>query len=58
MDYLAFTTPGLTTIHTPMKELGEVAAKLLIDRIEGGHTINLKVNLPFYVVERESCAHA
>ena len=58
IEAAAFTTPGLTTIHTPMRELGEIAAKLLIDRIEGGHTINLKVNLPFYVVERESCAHA
>ena len=58
IEAAAFTTPGLTTIHTPMKELGEVAAKLLIDRIEGGHTITLKVNLPFHIVERESCAHA
>lgn len=51
----AYTTPKLTTIHTPMEELGEIASKVLIDRIEGGHLINVKVSLPFHIVERESC---
>lgn len=52
----AYTTPKLTTIKTPMEELGQIAAKVLIDRINGGHTINVKVNLPFSIIERESCA--
>jgi len=51
-----YTTPKLTTIHTPMEELGTIAAKILIDRIEGGHTIPLKISLPFSLVERESCS--
>lgn len=50
-----YTTPKLTTIHTPMQELGSISAKVLVDRIEGGHTISLKVFLPFSIVERESC---
>lgn len=50
-----YATPKLTTIQTPMAELGTIAAKILIDRIEGGHTIPLKVLLPFTIIERESC---
>lgn len=55
IEATAFTTPKLTTIHTPMRELGEIAAKVLIDKITGGHSININVSLPFYIVERESC---
>lgn len=50
-----YSTPKLTTFHTPMEELGTIAAKTLIDRIEGGHTIPLKIFLPFSIIERESC---
>ena len=50
-----YSTPRLTTIHTPMEELGTIASKVLIDRIEGGHLIPLKVTLPFTLIERESC---
>lgn len=55
IEAAAYTTPKLTTIHTPMEELGVIASKVLIDRIEGGHSINVKVSLPFHMVERESC---
>ncbi|MCK9547410.1 MAG: LacI family transcriptional regulator [Sphaerochaeta sp.] len=55
IEAAAYTTPKLTTIHTPMEELGSIASKILIDRIEGGHTINMKVQLPFHIIERESC---
>ena len=46
----------LTTIHVPMEEMGQLAAKILIDRIDGGHTLPMKINLPFYLSKRESCA--
>ncbi len=55
IERAAFTPPKLTTSHTPMKELGDIAAKVLIDKITGGHSINLSVTLPFYIVERETC---
>lgn len=51
-----YTTPMLTTIHVPMEDLGTMAAKLLIDRIETGRRIPLKVELPFQLIRRESCA--
>ena len=51
-----YTRPQLTTVHTPMEELGSISAKVLIDRIKNGHTIDISVSLPFYIVERDSCA--
>lgn len=51
-----YTTPMLTTIHVPMEDLGTMAAKLLIDRIETGRRIPMKVELPFRLIRRESCA--
>ncbi len=51
-----FLSPMLTTIHVPMEEMGKVAAKILIDRINGGHTLPQQVKLPFSLSKRESCA--
>lgn len=51
-----YTTPMLTTIHIPTEELGIVTAKILIDRIETGKRIPMKVELPFQLIRRESCA--
>lgn len=49
-----YSTPKLTSINTPMNDLGKIAAKVLIDKIQGGHSIALNVTLPFYIQERES----
>jgi len=51
-----FVSPMLTTIHIPLDEMGRVATRVLIDRINGGHTLPLKVMLPFHIVRRESCS--
>lgn len=51
-----YTTPMLTTIHIPTEELGIMTAKILIDRIETGKRIPMKVELPFQLIKRESCA--
>ena len=55
IEAAAFTTPKLTTVHTPMKEQGIIAAKILMDRIQGGHSIVMHTSLPFHIMERESC---
>ena len=55
IDMAQYSTPMLTTIHIPVEEMGQMAAKILIDRIEGGHTLPVKVNLPYYIAGRESC---
>jgi LacI family transcriptional regulator len=31
----AFTQPGLTTVRQPLKQMGQIAAKTVIDQIEG-----------------------
>ena len=42
--------------HIPVEEMGQMTAKILIDRIEGGHRLPVRVNLPFYTAIRDSCA--
>ena len=50
-----YTTPVLTTIHIPMEDLGIMTAKILIDRIETGKRIPMRVELPFRLIKRGSC---
>lgn len=56
IDMAQYMSTKLTSMHIPVEELGQMATKVLIDRIRGGHTIHMKVSLPFYIAERESCA--
>jgi DNA-binding LacI/PurR family transcriptional regulator len=56
IDTVQFLTPMLTTIHIPLEELGKMTAKMLIDRIEGGHQLPIKMELPYYLVKRETCS--
>lgn len=58
IDTAQYLTPMLTTIHIPVDEMGQMAAKILIDRIEGGHSLPIKINLPYYIANRESCGPA
>lgn len=56
IDTAQYLSPMLTTIHIPVEEMGQMTAKILIDRIEEGHKLPIKINLPFYLANRESCA--
>ena len=56
IDMAQYMTPMLTTMHIPVEEMGQMTAKILIDRIEGGHRLPVRVNLPFYTAIRDSCA--
>ena len=51
-----YFTPMLTSVHIPITELGKQAAKTLIDRIQRGHSLPLKVELPFFIAKRDTCA--
>lgn len=51
-----YTVPPLTTVHIPIAELGQLAFRVLIDRIEGKHQLPMHIDLPFYLIERESCS--
>ncbi|MGI6124084.1 MAG: LacI family DNA-binding transcriptional regulator [Acetivibrionales bacterium] len=55
IDMAQYMATKLTSVHIPVEEMGQLATKTLIDRINGGHTLPLKISLPFYIAERESC---
>ncbi|MBU5479782.1 LacI family DNA-binding transcriptional regulator [Blautia sp. MSJ-19] len=50
-----YLSPMLTSIHIPLEDLGRMTAKTLIDRINGGHRLPMKISLPFYIAKRDSC---
>lgn len=56
IDTSQHLTPMLTTVHIPLDEMGSMAAKILIDRIEGGHEQHLKILFPYSLMERQSVA--
>lgn len=56
IDMAQYVSPMLTTIHIPINELGRLTAKTLIDRIEQGHGLPLKIEIPFTLTKRESCS--
>lgn len=49
-----FSSPPLSTIDIPKYEMGELAAKTVIDNIEGKTRLSLKIHIPFELVIRES----
>jgi len=56
IEMSAYSHPALTTIAIPTKELGRIAVKVMLDKLETSRSYPLKVYLPFSLVERESCA--
>lgn len=56
METSRYLDPMLTTVAIPMHEMGLHVAKMLIDRIQGGHTAPVKLILPSTLICRESCA--
>jgi DNA-binding LacI/PurR family transcriptional regulator len=56
LEMSEYIRPTLTTVHVPREELGIIAPRVLIDKIESSRRIPLKVELPFKLIERESCA--
>jgi len=52
----AFASPSLTTVAAPLHEMGRVAARLMLDIVEGHETTTEPVVLPATLVKRESTA--
>jgi len=50
----AYTNPPLTTVSVPKKEIGKMAVKLLLQRINGELNLPVKVELPTELILRES----
>ena len=54
----AFHTPSLTTVQQPLNRMGEVAAQVLLERIEGKNEYPLDIAIEPALVVRESTAKA
>jgi len=52
-----YTSPMLTTIHIPKKEMSHLALTLLLDRKNKQHEENVRLELPCRLIERESCSY-
>jgi LacI family transcriptional regulator len=57
-DWTSVTTPPVTVVRQPVYRLGETAAKLLVERLNGNRTEAVHVVLRTEVVERASVANA
>lgn len=53
--YATLTQPPLTTVHMPIEEMGEMAARMLIARLEGQNGIDPQPVLPVSLTIRHSC---
>jgi LacI family transcriptional regulator len=52
-----YTTPPLSSVHIPKYEMGKVAAKVLVDFIQGNYTLSFKVFMPHEVIVRQSSVY-
>ncbi|MFC5649631.1 LacI family DNA-binding transcriptional regulator [Paenibacillus solisilvae] len=60
MDNIAvaqYTSPPLTSIHVPKLEIGSVAAKSMVDYLDGQYSIPPKILLPCSLIIRESSTY-
>ena len=55
LPFAATLRPPLTTVHQPITEMGETAARMLIALVEGASAEPRQVILPTHLVIRESC---
>jgi LacI family transcriptional regulator len=53
--FATLTQPPLTTVHMPIDEMGELAARMLIARLEGDASIDPHPTLPVSLTIRHSC---
>ncbi|GHU53638.1 LacI family transcriptional regulator [Clostridia bacterium] len=54
IELAGFVSPMLTTVRIPKVELGNVAARTLIDRINKVHKLPMKIFIPHELIRRES----
>ena len=54
IEIAAFTSPPLTTMHQPKSKIGQLAAEVLIGRIENPNRPSTVITLPPTLIERSS----
>lgn len=55
IEMAEYVTPPLTTIKIPKEQLGRFAVRRLVDNIENGNEMPVRVDLPFELIIRDSC---
>ena len=50
------TSPRLTTVKIPLREMGSISVKVLVDRLRKGHSIYMHVFMPSELLIRDSVA--
>jgi DNA-binding LacI/PurR family transcriptional regulator len=55
IDFAAFSSPPLTTVRVPAREMGEMAVEMLMDTMEGNSGEVTQITLDTELVIRESC---
>ena len=56
--FATYTTPALTTVHQPTRELGQVGASLLLSQLQGHRIEARRVELSTHMVIRASTGPA
>ncbi len=54
IDFSQYTSPPLSTVHIPKFEIGQIAAKTLIDYLNGKYDLPVEITVPFQLVIRPS----
>jgi len=54
-DFASFSNPTITTVHSPSFEMGQMAAQLILDRLENQIEIKDPVRVQGKLIIRESC---
>jgi LacI family transcriptional regulator len=58
IDSAAFHNPGLTTIRQPLRRMGAIAARSLLDHLGGGEPVGAQISVDPELVVRQSTARA
>jgi LacI family gluconate utilization system Gnt-I transcriptional repressor len=54
MDFASSVAPSITTVRVDLARIGSLAARYVVDRIEGRDVAEPSVNVGHEIVERES----
>lgn len=45
---------NLTTTQVPLQEMGNMSARILLDRMSRGHSLPIKVEVPYKIIQRQT----